>query len=311
MKVNFGYVLGGALALGVWANAQSQGFDLKNLSVPRHEVGSGGVPRDGIPAIDDPKFWSVEEAEGFLFNNDVLMSFGGGAAATGYPLRILAWHEIVNDEVDGKPIAVTYCPLCGTGMVFSRKVEGQTGKVLSFGVSGLLFRSDVLMYDRQTESLWSQLESEAVAGPMVGAQLDWLPSEQLTWKAWKTKYPDGRILSRETGYDRPYNKIPYEGYVKSPYPIFKVPTTRNELPMKAWVIGVKLGDETKAYRVAGLKTGEFIDELGGRPIRITYDRGSRHFQAWDDEGGRIPAVWCYWFAWQAFNPETVLVNKLR
>lgn len=303
----------GLLSVQVWAGLgiAAEGFDISNLSVPRSQVGSGGVPRDGIPSIDKPKFWTPEEAERYLFNGDLLLSFGEEGNATGYPLRILAWHEIVNDEVEGHPIAVTYCPLCGTGMVFSRVDETSTGRTMSLGVSGLLYMSDMLMYDRETESLWSQLEAEAISGPKVGTKLAWLPSSQMTWKAWKKKNPNGRVLSTDTGFDRPYNQMPYEGYLKSAFPLFKVPTARNDLPMKAWIVGIRKGSQTKAYRVAGLKSGEFDDDFDGEKIRISYDRSARFFRAWDEAGKSIPAVWCYWFAWQAFHPETVMVNKLR
>ena len=169
-------------------DAQSQslnGFDLSNASIPRDDIFRGGPPRDGIPSIDDPRFVASSSVD-YLDDGDIVIGFAQGGTARAYPTRILVWHEIVNDEVDGEPIAVTYCPLCGTAMVFRRSVGGRQR---TFGVSGLLYQSDVLMYDRESESLWSQLAMRAVAGPAEGTELEWLPSEHMTWKASADEVP--------------------------------------------------------------------------------------------------------------------------
>lgn len=196
------------------------GFDVSNATIPKSEILRGGPPRDGIPAIDEPKFLPVSKAH-FLRDEDPVIGLVEKGEARAYPLRILVWHEIVNDTVGGRPITVVYCPLCGTGMVFDRRYAGEE---LTFGVSGLLYNSDVLMYDRQTESLWSQLKMEAVAGPQVGQKMHWLASEQMTWSAWKKRYPDSKVLSTETGYKKNYNSPPYAGYEQTESTLFPVPT---------------------------------------------------------------------------------------
>ena len=154
---------------------QMNGFDLTGASVPIDEIHHGGPPRDGIPSIDQPRFVSAVEAD-FLKPDDRVLGFHRPGIARAYPISILNWHEVVNDRVGGEPIAVTFCPLCGTGMVFSTRVDGRD---LTLGVSGLLYNSDVLLYDRQTESLWSQIMSEAVSGPMKGSRLAFNPDTRV------------------------------------------------------------------------------------------------------------------------------------
>jgi hypothetical protein len=164
------------------ANAQSMlGFDLSEAIIPSKDFRRGGPPPDGIPSIDEPKFTPVAEVD-FLEPDDTIIAFEKDGVARAYPFRILIWHEIVNDVVADQPTAVVFCPLCGTAMVFDRRYDDQT---LEFGVSGLLYNSDVLMFDRQTKSLWSQLGLKSVSGKFAGTELDWLPSKQTTWQAWQ------------------------------------------------------------------------------------------------------------------------------
>jgi len=158
-------------------------FDLTPATIPIDEINSGGPPKDGIPALLKPHFVSVKEAS-FLKEEDRVVGFRVGQSAKAYPIRILNWHEIVNDTVGGKKIVVSYCPLCGTAMIFAADMKD---KSYTFGVSGLLYNSDVLMYDHQTESLWSQIKMEAVTGKLAGTPLRLLPSQVTTWKDWKKK----------------------------------------------------------------------------------------------------------------------------
>lgn len=280
------------------------GFDLSNATISRDAIHRGGPPRDGIPAIDQPRFVSPAEAD-FLRDDDLVVSFTAGGVTRAYPLRVLVWHEIVNDEVAGQAIAVTYCPLCGTAMVFDRRVGERT---LSFGVSGLLYQSDVLMYDRQTESLWSQLAMRAVAGPQAGTPLQWLPSEHLTWAAWKAKHPQGQVLSTQTGHQRDYTRDPYVGYEDSERTLFPVPFKRQELPKKAWVVGLLVNGRAKAYPVNDLRGADTVrDALGEVRIEISYDAAARRPAVIDAASGQpLPFVLAYWFAWQAFYPQTEL-----
>lgn len=291
------------VGLVTWCVADERaynGFDLSNATIPRNEIHSGGPPRDGIPSIDHPVFIQPATAD-YMLDTDEVVSVTVDEETRAYPLRIIVWHEIVNDTVSGQPIAVTYCPLCGTAMVFSRKVDGRT---LDFGVSGILYQSDVLMYDRQTESLWSQLAMSAVSGLLVKTKLEWLPSEQLTWAAWKTKYPKGKVLSTNTGFRRDYSGTAYARYKKSPTTMFPVPSHRKELPPKEWVIGVLMDGKARAYPIRSL-VGNHIVQDG--ELQITYDATSHLVEIKSREGGKtLPSVKVYWFAWQAFYPDTSL-----
>lgn len=280
---------------------QRNGFDLSSTTIPTSEILGGGPPRDGIPSIDAPKFIRPDAAT-FMRDDDIVLSLTRGATTRAYPLRVLVWHEIVNDAIGGEAVAVTYCPLCGTGIVFDRDIGG---KVRSFGVSGLLFQSDVLMYDRQRESLWSQLKMESVSGPDAGTKLRWLPSEHLTWKAWKTKYPGGEVLSTDTGHRRNYDGAAYADYFASDKTMFPVPKTRSEFPNKTWVLGLIVGGKAKAYPVEKMPDGKAIaDTLGGEEVSVTFHQAERRPEVRDAKGQPLPGVMVFWFAWQAFYPGT-------
>ncbi len=281
--------------------AQRNGFDLSNSTIRVPEILGGGPPRDGIPSIDAPKFIRPDAAT-FMRDDDVVLSITRGETTRSYPLRVLVWHEIVNDTLGAEAIAVTYCPLCGTGMVFDRAIGGE---VRTFGVSGLLYQSNVLMYDRQSESLWSQLKMESVSGPEVGKKLRWLPSEHLTWKEWRVKYPSGEALSTKTGHRRDYEGAAYADYFASDATMFPVSHTRTEFPNKTWVLGMIAGDTPKAYPVHGLPDGRTVtDTLGGEVVRITFHHASRRVEVLDARGAPLPSVMVFWFAWQAINPTT-------
>jgi hypothetical protein len=286
-----------------WASPFN-GFDVSNAVVPLAEIRSGGPPRDGIPSIDKPKFIPASQATS-LRPDDLVVSVTVEGRTRAYPLRILVHHEIVNDQIGTQAFAVTYCPLCGTAMVFDRRING---RMLTFGVSGLLYQSDVLMYDRQTESLWSQLAMKSVAGTQVDTELDWLVSEQLTFSAWRANYPAGRVLSPPIGSREDYSQWPYPGYEDSPHTMFPVPVRRTDLPTKSWVVGVIVNGIPKAYPVSVLPPNQTVtDEIGGVTIEITYDPQTRHAAVSDAvTGAGLPNVAVYWFAWQAFYPRTHL-----
>ncbi len=278
------------------------GFDLSNASIPQSEIQLGGPSRDGIPALDNPKFVSVEKVN-YLDDNDIVIGFTHDGEARAYPTRILLWHEVVNDTVAGRAIVVTYCPLCATGMVFDRYIEG---RLRNFGVSGLLYWSNVLMFDRDSDSLWSQLAMRAVSGPSMGQELKWLPSDYARWKDWKSKYPKGSVLSLDTGHKRKYQSdSPYASLIASNSLIFPVPQTRVELPIRARVVGVVVDGNAKAYPLKNLpKSGSIKDEIAGFPLLIRYDEGDKFPQFYDSKGDLVASVTLYWFAWQAFYPDT-------
>lgn len=281
--------------------SERNGFNVANAIIPRDEIISGGPPRDGIPSIDSPKFVRATEA-GHLKDDDIVIGVTRDGVARAYPLRILVWHEVVNDAIAGNPIAVTYCPLCGTSMVFDAVVAGRPR---TFGVSGLLYNSDVLLYDRENESLWSQIAMRAVSGPDVGSKLTLLPSQHMTWAAWRDRHPDGQVLSTDTGHRRDYRRDAYASYFSSDNTMFPVPVTRHDLPNKEWVLGVLVNGDAAAYPVSRLPDGEAVsDSVGGERIDILWNAAARHPEVTDSSGKTIPSVMAFWFAWQAFHPET-------
>lgn len=285
-----------------------QGFDISNVTIPLADIRVGGPPRDGIPSIDRPRFVDPRRA-GFLRPDDLVVSVTAEGETKAYPLRILVWHEIVNDSIAGHPLAITYCPLCGTAMVFDRR---QGDRVLTFGVSGLLYHSDVLMYDRETETLWSQLGTRAIAGPLVDQSLTWVASEHMTWKAWKDQYPNGRVLSTDTGHKRDYTRSPYSGYEGHSEVMFPVPENRSELPRKEWVVGIVLKGLASAYPIRVLEQRSMLeDTVAGVRIQVHYDPESQSVKVVETGSKEaMPFVKAYWFAWQAFYPETRLHPSL-
>jgi len=281
--------------------ATKNGFDLSNSIISEDKILSGGPSKDGIPSIDKPKFIDIKDVH-YLRDEDIIIGLNHNGIQKAYPTRILVWHEIANDTIDTLNVAVTYCPLCGTAMVFDREIEG---KLRSFGVSGLLYQSDVLMYDRETNSLWSQLAMKSISGKSVGSELKWLPSQHLTWKAWKTKYPNSKVLSLDTGYNRNYNASPYANYINSEDVMFPVPKNRDDLSNKTWVVGVIIDGVAKAYDVNKLPDKKEVkDTIGKTNIIIKYDKEKNHPSVITEDKKEIASVLVYWFAWQAFYPNT-------
>jgi hypothetical protein len=291
-------------ALPIAGAVAQNGFDLSNATVPRNEIVPGGPPRDGIPSIDRPQFVKPNEVD-FLSNEDRVLSVKIDNEVRAYPLRILTLHEIVNDQIGDQQFAVTYCPLAGSGIVFDGRLDGRK---LSFGVSGLLFQSDLVMYDRETESLWPQIAMKAVSGPQAGAALRWLPSEEMTWGAWRKAHPDGKVLSTKTGYARDYGGHAYASYEQSSETMFPVKWSRPELPKKSWVIGVIVNGQAKAYALDDLKKQSRLeDNVAGTQIELAYDPVTRRAEITNKQNGQaVPFTMAYWFAWQAFYPKTEL-----
>ena len=278
------------------------GFDLKGSLIPVAEILRGGPPKDGIPAIDNPKFIKASRAI-YLKNSDEVIGVNLGGITKAYPINILNWHEVVNDKVGSTFISVTYCPLCGSGLVFDAKVKGDA---LLFGVSGLLYNSDVLLYDKKTESLWSQLEMKAVTGKFRGTNLKVLPSLRTSWGNWKRRHPDTLVLSKETGFARNYSRDPYAGYESSRRLFFPVNKESGKYHSKERVLAVDLGRYKKAYPFVELnRTNQptINDEIGGRKVKIVWDKASQSGEIFDSNGKKLPSFTLFWFAWYAFNSE--------
>jgi hypothetical protein len=276
------------------------GFDLDDPLVAEDQIKRGGPPRDGIPSIDKPKFVSVAAVD-YLKANDRVLGLVINSEARAYPVAILNWHEIINDEFAGQAIVISYCPLCGTGMAFQPELP-----VRDFGVSGLLYNSDVLLYDRETESLWSQIMAQAISGPLKGRKLNTVPLTHTSWQDWSVRHPDSLVLSTNTGYIRDYSKSPYGDYEKSNRIFFHVTASDGRFHNKEWVLGVNIEGSYKAYPFSELAkaSGPVMDSISGYRIEVSFDRENRSAVARDEKGNVIPAVTSYWFAWYAFHPDT-------
>jgi len=306
--INF-YIVFALLMASINVSAATMnGFDLDGALVPASEIFSGGPPKDGIPAIDKPVFVKATAAK-TMHDNDRVLAITSNGISKAYPIRIMNYHEIVNDRFGEEMIAVTYCPLCGSGIAFKADVAG---KPLKFGVSGLLYNSDVLLYDRQTQSLWSQILSKAVTGPMKGNTLTAVPIDHTSWANWRKQHPDTLVLSDETGYKRDYEENPYAGYDKREEIIFPVRFRAQGYHPKEQVFGLKINDKAKAYPFVELAKGskedivEIKDEIAGQSITIRFDKIHKSAQAFDTQGKQITGVTLYWFAWYTFNPQTAV-----
>lgn len=257
------------------AGAEAQfDTDFSKHSVPYSEILSGGPPKDGIPAIDNPTFVSVEEADEWLEAREPVIEFVLGDDARAYPLQILTWHEIANDTVNDRPVTVTFCPLCNTAIAFDATHKGQA---LDFGTTGRLRFSNLIMYDRQTETWWQQATGEAIAGKFTGDQLEFLPATIISWGDFKEKHPDGQVLSRDTGFNRNYGQNPYAGYddIDSRPFLYDGPTVGGELKAMARVLTVDLGDDPVAYPYEVLQEEHVVnDEVAGEPIAVFWEAGT-------------------------------------
>ncbi len=288
--------------------ADYNGFDVEGALIPVDKIFQGGPPRDGIPAIDQPRFVTAAEAD-YLQPDSRLIGIDIDGVASAYPLAILNWHEVVNDRTAGQGVVVTFCPLCGTGVVYRADTEG---RALNFGVSGLLYNSDVLLYDRQTESLWSQLMHQAVAGPMKGTRLTMVPSMHTRWDVWREMHPQTRVLSTETGFRRDYNRNPYAGYDSSPGLYFPVAFLSQRYHPKERVLGLQYKGRIKAYPFVELAKagdrGRITDRVAGELLRVEYDAPRRSGQVFGPDGEALAVVSAFWFAWYAFHPETEIYH---
>lgn len=240
-------------------------------TIDTSELLSGGPPRDGIPSIDDPQFVSSAEAADWLAEREPVIAVEIDGEARAYPLQILTWHEIVNDTVADVPVAVTFCPLCNSAITFDRRFDDQT---FEFGTSGLLRKSDLVMYDRTTETLWQQFTGEGIIGDLAGEQLTIVPSSLISFANFKQAYPDGVILSRDTGFNRRYGENPYVGYDEignNPF-LFNGPID-GRLPAVERVVTVSLGDIDVAYPLSVLSEQGVINDSQNSQDLVIFHQG--------------------------------------
>lgn len=309
--------------------------------IPLDKIKGGGPPKDGIPSIDDPKFTEISGSQ-FVSDSDVVIGLEINGDARAYPLFILVWHEIVNDVVGGTPVAVTYCPLCYTNQVFERIVNGNE---VEFGTSGKLYQSNLLMYDRWTDSYWSQGLGMAVTGKLSGIQLKTIPFDVITWGDWKKLHPDSLVLTTDTGHLRSYATDPYGDYYTDPRIIFPVDNMDDRMHPKEIILGFHEDGIYKAYKQNDVELHNVInDNIGETSLMLVslfpqnsraFDRNLNgeilQFQYVDGKitDAKTESVWSYdglaisgplegnyltrismepgfWFSWVAFHPDTAV-----
>lgn len=350
MMVRAMAMIGGGVAaaaiviFAVVANFSQSSIDQSNGTtaiVPLDQIVGGGPARDGIPSIDNPKFISANDARLEDFELVLGLEINGDVRA--YPLNILVWHEIVNDNVGGEPVAVTYCPLCFTNQVFKRTIDGQ---VVEFGTSGKLYNSNLVMYDRTSETLWSQALGQAIAGDHAGRKLERIPFDVAYWKEWKALYPESQVLSQDTGFGRPYGADPYGDYYTSPDIWFPVSHRDDRLGPKEIVVGLENDGTYRAYSLQQVEDDHVINDVinsrsialvslhpfmaraydrtvDGQTLEFQHDNGKIVDQTgsvWNFDGEaiegerkgekltRLSFDEGFWFEWAAFHPETELYS---
>lgn len=303
------------------------------------EFSSGCASKDCILSIDDPSFGSTDDANSWLSESDRVIAISISESARAYPFRILNYHEVVNDRIDGVPIAITYCPLCRSALVFNRPTHNSSR--LTFGVAGRLYKDNLILYDRQTATYWSQLQARPIVGPLVGRglTLERRAMDIMTWRDWRAQYPNGQVLARpqdgdalggEKSYSRPtvpsgaarqrgggssgnhlfdYNTDPYADYAADPQARAE-DFDDDRLASKAVVIGVEMDSgPSVAVPEDRLEQGETLEvSVDGRTVVVTQSDGGdlRARSQRDGERHELAVSTAYWFAWLSFHPDTVL-----
>ena len=309
--------------------------------IPLDKIRGGGPPKDGIPSIDNPVFADIENSH-FMDDTDTVIGLEINGDAKAYPLFILVWHEIVNDDVGGTPVSVTYCPLCYTNQVFERIVDGQE---VEFGTSGKLYNSNLLMYDRLTESYWSQALGMAVKGELAGYKLNLIPFDVITWGDWKMLHSDTLVLTTDTGHIRSYASDPYGNYYTESRIMFPVEHSDDRMHPKEIILGFNQNNVYKAYKQNDVESSIVVnDSIDRTPVLLVslFSQNSRAFERnlddqildfeyvenkivdvqtnseWNYDGLAISGEYegkqlermaiepGFWFEWVAFHPETLV-----
>jgi uncharacterized protein DUF3179 len=264
-------------------------FDVTRHVIRLDEIQAGGPPKNGIPALDHPTFVTASEAERNLKDQDIILGVESRGGAKAYPVRILNWHEVVNDDVGEQPVLISWCPLCGSGLVYDPRADDRR---YTFGVSGLLYRQNLLFFDHETESLWSQLRGGAVAGPMSGTSLRLLPVTMTTWRNWKAEHPQTLVLSFQTGYKRDYSRDPYGDWVLD----------------RRMALVVSASGNTKIYPYSELKKAapSLQDEIGGFSFSIRFDAKQQSATVQASSGEPPPHFVAFLGNVRAFYPNAAI-----
>jgi uncharacterized protein DUF3179 len=284
--------------------AETFGFDESTKkTVALEDLKQGCPARDCIPSIDEPKFVSADAAD-HVADDAVVIAISYGGEHRAYPAQILDHHEIVNDTIAGEPIAITWCPLCGSAVGVRRTVGGD---VTEFGVSGVLYNSDLVLYDRATETLWDQIVAEGIVGPMTGEELKLVPVTMTRWSRWREAHPDTLVLSTDTGFEEDYSADHYGKYRDSDNLMFPVSKEDDRIHPKSVVFGFNIDGSAAAYTEALLQEhGTYSHEFAGATNAVTlHADGTVTLQR---DGVIHEPIRLYWFAWYTFNPQTELVK---
>lgn len=286
-------------------------FNVTNPQIKLTDVVAGGPPKDGIPALTNPKRINVADATDFPASGARVIEVVVNNEAVAYPIGILNWHEIVNDNVGDTPIAVTYCPLCDSVSVFDRRLPPQKGSgqptTLEFGVSGLLYNSNVLMFERNTDALWSQVYMKAVTGPQAGRSLRQLPVRMTTFADFKKSNPAGKVLSKDTGYPRNYSANPYQRYFDDPDVVFHQFEFSDELPPKTLGLGIKTEADNIfiTWKKIIESNGEFtVETKDHKKITIKANKAGMYVESAPEN---LQAIQTFYHSWSAFYRETRVI----
>ncbi len=281
----------------------------KKYIVEPEKIRSGGPPKDGIPSIDNPKYVSLEEAEGWIQDNELVLAIIYKGVKRVYPLQIMVWHEIVNDKIAGDPILITYCPLCGSGIAYERKIDGQE---VEFGTSGKLYNSNLVMYDRETDTYWTQIDGLAIVGELTGSKLTPVSIDTVVWRDWKKAHPDSEVLSQDTGFNRKYGRDPYGNYYEDSFLIFPVDNEDNRIHPKTVIFGIEVDGNFKAYKEEDLiRLKSVEDTVGSTRISIKREESGIVKITNLETKEEIVKERDFWFAWYAFHPNTGLYEQTR
>jgi len=265
---------------------------------------SGGPPKDGIPSLDNPKFVFVSEADRWIRDNELVLAIDYKGVKRVYPLQILVWHEIVNDTIAGDPILVSYCPLCGSGIAYRRELDGEA---VEFGTTGRLYNSNLVMYDRKTDTWWTQIDGKAIVGELTGRELRGISIDTVVWRDWKAVHPDSEVLDQDTGYSRPYGRDPYGTYYEDSFLMFPVENEDQKIHPKTVIFGIEVDGVYKAYKEEDVvRQSSFEDIVAGRRIQVSRDAAGVVTFTDLKTGKEIVKERDFWFAWYAFHPHTLV-----
>lgn len=306
-------IVGGALTAGGNEKGPIQGPEIKKTDdgtryiIHPSKIRSGGPPKDGIPSIDRPKYVTVEEADGWIENNELVLAIQHETVTRVYPLQVMVWHEIVNDLIGTDPILVTYCPLCGSGIAYRRTLNGEE---VEFGTTGKLYNSNLVMYDRKTDTYWTQVDGLAIVGELTGERLDPVSIDTVVWRDWKVRHPDSEVLSKDTGFSRPYGKDPYGSYHEDSFLMFPVENEDDRVHPKTVAFGIEVGGGYRAYREDDLMESPVIEEtVNGIRVKVTRSDDGIVRVINLETGEEIVKERDFWFAWYAFHPDTTLYKR--